>query len=84
MRLRRGTSLDERGAVLVEAAIMIPLVILLTFGAIEMGFAYNEQGTIRAATRTAARAASGRPCKRRWPTCSRSRPRIRRTTAASS
>jgi Flp pilus assembly protein TadG len=58
MRFRRGKHLDERGAALVEAALIIPILILVTFGAIEMGFAFNEQGTIRAATRTAARAAS--------------------------
>lgn len=52
---------DEHGAVLVEAAIIIPLIVLLTFGAIEFGFAFNEQGTTRSATRTAARAASTQP-----------------------
>lgn len=51
----------ERGAVLVEAALVVPLVIFLTFGAIEFGFAFNEQGTTRSATRTAARAASTQP-----------------------
>ena len=43
---------------LVEAAIIVPIIVLLTFGAIEFGFAFNEQGTTRSATRTAARAAS--------------------------
>jgi len=51
----------ERGAVLVEAAIMVPLIVLLTFGAIEYGFAFNEQGTVRAATRSAARSAAALP-----------------------
>ena len=58
MRRRRRADLDERGAALVEAVIIIPILIGLTFGAIELGFAFNEQGTIRAATRTAARSAS--------------------------
>lgn len=51
----------ERGAALVEAVLIIPVVLFLTFGAIEFGFAFNEQGNIRAATRTAARAASTQP-----------------------
>jgi hypothetical protein len=51
----------ERGAALVEAAIMMPVVIMLVFGAIEFGFAFNEQGTVRAATRSAARSASAAP-----------------------
>jgi Flp pilus assembly protein TadG len=59
MRARRRG--DERGAALVEAAIIIPLVVLLTFGAIEYGFAFNEQGTIHNASRNAARAASTQP-----------------------
>jgi len=42
----------------VEAAIIVPLIVLLTFGAIEYGFAFNEQGTVRSATRSAARAAA--------------------------
>lgn len=57
-RMRRAR---ERGAVLVEAAIIVPVVAFLTFGAIEFGFAFNEQGTARSATRTAARAASTQP-----------------------
>jgi Flp pilus assembly protein TadG len=63
LRMRRATraSSDQRGSVLVEAALIIPVILLLTFGAIEFGFAFNEQGTVRAATRTAARAASTQP-----------------------
>ena len=60
-RWRAARADRERGAVLVEAAILIPLVVGLTFGAIEYGFAFNEQGTVRASTRTAARAASAVP-----------------------
>jgi TadE-like protein len=52
---------DERGSALVEAAIIIPVIIFLTFGCIEFGFAFNEQGTVRSATRAAARAASTQP-----------------------
>jgi Flp pilus assembly protein TadG len=46
---------------MVEAALIFPMVVFLTFGAIEYGFAFNEQGTIRATTRSAARAASAMP-----------------------
>ncbi|HEX5097740.1 MAG TPA: TadE/TadG family type IV pilus assembly protein [Acidimicrobiia bacterium] len=60
-RWRAARADRERGAVLVEAAIMIPLVLGLTFGMIEYGFAFNEQGTVRAGTRTAARASSAVP-----------------------
>lgn len=52
---------DQRGAALVETVIILPLILLLTFGMIEFGFAFNEQGTVRAATRNAARAASTQP-----------------------
>lgn len=58
---RSGPPRRERGAVLVEAALVVPLVMFLTFGAIEFGFAFNEQGTTRSATRSAARAASTQP-----------------------
>lgn len=58
---RRGGERGERGAALVEAAVIIPLVVLLTFGTIEYGFAFNEQGTVHNATRNAARAASTQP-----------------------
>lgn len=51
----------ERGVVLVEAVLILPVLLLLTFGSMELGFAFNEQGDIRAATRTAARAASTQP-----------------------
>ena len=57
---RRGRR-RERGAVLVEAVLIIPVIVLLTFGAMEFGFAFNEQGDIRAATRSAGRAASTQP-----------------------
>ncbi|MGQ0824768.1 MAG: TadE/TadG family type IV pilus assembly protein [Actinomycetota bacterium] len=57
----RRRAADERGVALVEAAIVFPLIIALTFGCIEFGFAFNEQGTLRAATRTAARTASASP-----------------------
>lgn len=60
-RTRARRRADQRGAALVETVIVLPLVLLLTFGMIEFGFAFNEQGTVRAATRNAARAASTQP-----------------------
>ena len=53
---RRGR--DERGAVLVEAAIVIPILMMITLGIIEYGGAYREDSTVAAATRAGARVAS--------------------------
>jgi hypothetical protein len=46
---------NERGAVLVEAIFVIPIMLALTFGAIEFGIAYNQKGNLEAATRAGAR-----------------------------
>ena len=51
-RLRRRT---ERGSIALEFAIVIPLLALLSFGAIEMGAAWSDSQTVLASTRTAAR-----------------------------
>ena len=51
----------QRGAVLVEATLILPLIALLTFGAMEYGLAFNEQGDLRSAARSGARAASTQP-----------------------
>jgi Flp pilus assembly protein TadG len=48
----------ERGAVLVETAILIPLVIIITFGLIEFSSAYQSSSVASASARTAARTAS--------------------------
>ncbi len=61
MPARRQGRRGERGAAMVEAVLIIPLIVLLTFGAIEFGFAFNTQDTIRSATRNGARAASTQP-----------------------
>jgi hypothetical protein len=60
-RERAGARPRERGAALVEAAIVLPLVLLLVFGSIEFGFAFSEQGSLRGATRAGARAAAAVP-----------------------
>ena len=49
---------DERGAALVEAAIVFPVLILLTFGAIELGLGFNQKGVLESASRSGARIAS--------------------------
>lgn len=49
---------SERGAVLVEAAIIMPLVLLITFGMIEFSSAFQSSSAATASARTAARTAS--------------------------
>ena len=46
---------DERGAVMVELAIVLPLLIMLLMGIIEFGRAYNTQISLQAAAREGAR-----------------------------
>jgi hypothetical protein len=54
--LRHGR--DERGAALVEAAIILPLLMILTFGAIEMGIGFSQKGGLESASRSGARKAA--------------------------
>jgi len=54
-RLGVGTKGSERGAAIVEAAIILPLVILLTFGALEVGFALSDASGLRSSVRSGAR-----------------------------
>ena len=59
LRLGRRSKLSqERGAVLVETAILIPVIIIITFGLIEFSSAYQSSSVASAAARTAARTAS--------------------------
>ncbi len=53
---RRGP--DDRGAVLIEALIVIPLLMMMTLGIIEYGGAYREDATVASASRAGARVAS--------------------------
>lgn len=55
--MRRGRA-GERGATLVEAAILLPVFFLLVFGMLEFGFAFKEYLTLANGTRDGARTAS--------------------------
>ncbi|MPV90351.1 pilus assembly protein [Georgenia ruanii] len=60
MRHRAG----ERGASAVEFALILPILILLTFGMVEFGRAYQVQTTLSAAAREGARSvALGKPAE---------------------
>jgi len=54
-RRDRGRRRGERGAALVEAAIVMPLILLLTFGAIEFGIGFSQKAGIEAIARSGAR-----------------------------
>jgi hypothetical protein len=45
----------EGGAALVEAAIILPVVVLLTFGAIEFGIGFSQKGGLQSVARAGAR-----------------------------
>ncbi len=53
MRWRRHDG--EKGAALVEMAIVLPLLVVLVFGIVEYGLLFKEKLTIAAATSSAAR-----------------------------
>jgi len=53
---RRGDG--ERGAVLVETAILLPIILLITFGLIEFSSVYQSASVASGAARSAARTAS--------------------------
>jgi Flp pilus assembly protein TadG len=55
MALLKTSSLSERGAALVEFAIVLPLLLMLVFGIIEFGRAYNNQVTLTHAAREGVR-----------------------------
>jgi len=55
---RRGRRDGERGAVLVETAILIPIILMITFGLIEFSMVYQSSSTGAGAARSAARTAS--------------------------
>jgi hypothetical protein len=45
----------DDGAVLVEAAFVLPIVVLICFGIIDLGFAFKDTQTVTASTRAGAR-----------------------------
>jgi Flp pilus assembly protein TadG len=49
------TKRDDRGAAMVEFAIVLPVLLLILMGIIEFGRAYNTQVSIQAAAREGAR-----------------------------
>jgi Flp pilus assembly protein TadG len=49
---------DERGAGLVEFALIMPILLMLVFGVVQFGLLFNRQQGIHAAAREAARVAS--------------------------
>jgi len=51
-------TLTERGAALVEFAVVLPVLLMVLFGIIEFGIAYTEAQAIEATAREAARLAS--------------------------
>lgn len=58
-RLRRA---DDRGAVMVEFALVLPLLVMLLVGIVQFGLAYSAQVSISGAAREGARAlALGEP-----------------------
>jgi Flp pilus assembly protein TadG len=57
-RLRRYPR-EERGAAIVEFAVMLPLVLLLVFGIVEFGLAFSIKLNVETAARSGARVGSG-------------------------
>ena len=49
---------DERGAVVVEFALVLPLLVIFVFGIVEFGRAYNAKIQLTSAVREGARAAA--------------------------
>jgi Flp pilus assembly protein TadG len=59
--MRRDTSVEnrrERGAALVETALLLPLLILLVFGIVEASWAFSQQNDVRYGAREGARLAA--------------------------
>jgi hypothetical protein len=52
---------DERGAILVEAAFVLPVMLLFVMAIIEFGLAFKDLQTVFTATRVGARTASAEP-----------------------
>lgn len=59
-RLRRRRR-DDEGAVLVEAAFIMPVILLIVFGILEFGLAFKNSLTVTSSTRSGARVAAAMP-----------------------
>lgn len=70
-RIGRGRVGHERGAVLVEAAIVMPVLVLLLFGILEWGLAFKTTLTVSSATRSGARTGSAMPRQSNYDTAVR-------------
>jgi TadE-like protein len=57
----RARAKNERGAILVEAAFVLPVMILFVMAIIEFGLAFKDLQTVFTATRVGARTASAEP-----------------------
>ena len=57
-RRLKGGNRGQRGAVLVEAAFVLPILVLLVFGIIDYGFVLKDYQSLASATRSGARTAS--------------------------
>lgn len=60
-RMRARLDAGERGAALVEAAILMPVVLLIVFGAIEFSSMFKDAATLSSAARAGGRTASAEP-----------------------
>lgn len=58
MRTRRTARRSQRGAVLVEAALVLPVMILIVVGILEFGLLFTSYSTTTASTRSGARLAA--------------------------
>ena len=57
-RKNTGRSLSERGAVAAEFALILPILLMLIFGMVQLGLTYQRQEAVHAAAREGARVAS--------------------------
>jgi hypothetical protein len=60
-RVRSRARRSERGAALVEAAILMPVVLLIVFGALEFSSMYRDASQVSSAARAGGRIASAEP-----------------------
>jgi Flp pilus assembly protein TadG len=58
MTQRSGRLFSERGAVAAEFALILPILVMLIFGMLQLGLAYQRQESVHAAAREGARVAS--------------------------